>query len=229
MAEFALGSSGLSRYGINLNPVASPVYYIFGNTDSAPYTTTAPLIWLTTDDFVLFTVTGTNMPISTNGVFQFQLPPTISQQPASEAALKGQTAGFTVAATGSGLAYQWQFNNTNISGANSATLWLAGVSMDQAGPYAVVVTNFAGGVTSSMAMLTVSLLPAVTISGNSPGLIQLAGSSVTDLTYVVQSSTNLASPNWTPVWTNNTGLGGAINFQTSTTIGVNKFYRLLFP
>ncbi|MDR3460547.1 MAG: autotransporter-associated beta strand repeat-containing protein [Verrucomicrobiae bacterium] len=229
MTEVVLGSSGTSRYGINLNPATSPVYYIFGNTNTAPYTALAPLVWLTTDDFVLFTVINTNMPISSNGVFQFPFPPTITQPPAGLSVLNGQNASFTVVASGPNLAYQWQFNSLNLPGANSAVLGLTAVTPSQGGDYAVVVTNSLGGVTSSVATLMVSLPPTVTVDGSAPGLIQLNGSSVTDLTYVVQSATNLVSPAWMPVWTNNTGVGGTINFQTSTTNGINQFYRLLFP
>ena len=59
------------------------------------------------------------------------------------------------------LAYQWQFNNTNlvngseISGAQSATLILSDVQVSQAGNYQVIVTNIDGTVTSSTATLTV--------------------------------------------------------------------------
>jgi hypothetical protein len=48
--------------------------------------------------------------------------PAITMQPVSQTITAGQTATFTVAATGSTpLAFQWQRNDVNISGANSST------------------------------------------------------------------------------------------------------------
>ncbi len=74
MNELPLGSTGYSRYGINLNPGASPTYYIFGGTNGGPYLASEPLVWLTTDDYVFFSVAGTNQPINSAGIFQFSSP-----------------------------------------------------------------------------------------------------------------------------------------------------------
>jgi hypothetical protein len=57
----------------------------------------------------------------------------------------------------------------------------------------------------------------------------LNANSVTGLTYVVQTATNLLSPDWVPVLTNNTGSGGGVNFQTNTAGAGLQFYRLVFP
>src|SRR2546421_2558268 len=49
------------------------------------------------------------------------VPPAITTQPASETVSTGQTATFTVAATGTApLSYQWQKNGTAIGGATAA-------------------------------------------------------------------------------------------------------------
>ncbi len=44
------------------------------NTNIGPYPATEPLQWLTTDDYVAFTLNTTNLTISPNGVFQFGTP-----------------------------------------------------------------------------------------------------------------------------------------------------------
>ena len=84
--------------------------------------------------------------------------PTITTQPASASVTVGQTATFTVVATGtSPLTYQWQQNGAAISGATSASYTTpATVSSDNGEKFTVVVTNSAGNVTSAAASLSVT-------------------------------------------------------------------------
>jgi hypothetical protein len=85
----------------------------------------------------------------------------ISLQPSSSTVTAGQTATFSVTATGTApLSYQWRKDGAAISGATSSTLTLASVSAANAGTYTVVVTNSAGSVTSTGAVLVVNELPA---------------------------------------------------------------------
>ena len=53
------------------------------------------------------------------------------------------------------LAYQWQKNGANISGATSATFHISQCALANAGNYRVIVTNGNGSVTSNAAALTV--------------------------------------------------------------------------
>src|SRR5882762_2281734 len=84
--------------------------------------------------------------------------PSITTQPASQTVTAGQTAMFSVAATGTApLTYQWKKNSVVISGANSSSyITPATMSSDSGAQFTVVVGNAAGSVTSSAAMLTVS-------------------------------------------------------------------------
>ena len=83
-------------------------------------------------------------------------PPAITTQPQSQSVLAGQTATFSVAATGTPpLNYQWLFSGTNIAGATTNPFTLANVQLTNAGNYSVVITNIAGSVTSSAVALTV--------------------------------------------------------------------------
>jgi|GEM_PF-1440179 hypothetical protein len=87
-------------------------------------------------------------------------PPVITTQPQSQTVASGNTAIFTVVASGSGpLAYQWSFNGTNLDGPTNASLTLTNVQFNQAGNYAVLVTNAFGSVPSSNAVLTVTATP----------------------------------------------------------------------
>jgi hypothetical protein len=83
--------------------------------------------------------------------------PVITQQPANASVNAGQTAAFTVVATGTApLAYQWTKNGSAIAGATSATYTTpATASGDDGATFVVTVTNAAGTAVSSAATLTV--------------------------------------------------------------------------
>jgi hypothetical protein len=95
--------------------------------------------------------------ISSNAVLLLtNAPPAITTQPQSQSVLAGQTATFSVGATGTPpLNYQWFFSGTNIAGATTNPFTLANVQLTNAGNYSVVITNIAGSVTSSAPSLTV--------------------------------------------------------------------------
>jgi hypothetical protein len=84
--------------------------------------------------------------------------PSITTQPASRTVTVGQTAAFSVAATGTApLAYQWRKNGAAISGATSSSYTTpATKSSDNAAQFTVVVSNSAGSATSKAAVLTVN-------------------------------------------------------------------------
>jgi hypothetical protein len=96
------------------------------------------------------------------------LAPTITTQPANQTVTAGQTATFSVAATGTApLSYQWQKNGANISGATLASYTTpATTTSDSGSTFKVVVTNSAGTATSNAAMLTVNPAPAPAIQVN---------------------------------------------------------------
>ncbi len=87
-----------------------------------------------------------------------QVPPTISQHPQSQSVVVGQTATFTVAATGATpFSYQWQRNTVDIAGANAASYTTPPVTLaDNGAQYRCIVTNAFGNATSNSATLTVT-------------------------------------------------------------------------
>jgi hypothetical protein len=90
------------------------------------------------------------------------LPPSITAQPESQSVPQGSAATFNVVANGTApLSYQWRFDGTNIASATTNSFTRNNVQTNDAGYYSVVVTNVAGVVTSSNAMLTVLVPPVI--------------------------------------------------------------------
>lgn len=94
------------------------------------------------------------------GVHQMycHVPPSISGQPSNQSAVAGQSALFTVAASGSTpLAFQWMDNGVAIPGATQASFLTPAVqSGDSSATFSVKVSNAFGTATSSGATLSVS-------------------------------------------------------------------------
>jgi hypothetical protein len=119
-----------------------------------------------------------------HNVMPFGQAPTITTQPASQAAAVGGTASFSVGAQGTlPLSYQWNFNGTNLAQATNATLTLTNVQFGQAGSYAVLVSNRVGSVLSSNALLTVLGAPVIAAQPVSQSVVQ--GTSVSFVVGVV--------------------------------------------
>ncbi len=89
--------------------------------------------------------------------------PSITTQPTNASVNVGQTATFTVVASGSvPLSYQWQKNDSAIAGATSASYTTPGTAMsDDGSQFKVVVSNSAGSATSNPATLSVSAASVV--------------------------------------------------------------------
>jgi hypothetical protein len=101
---------------------------------------------------------------SSAAVLTVHTAPSITTQPASRTVTAGQTATFSVAATGTApLTYRWLRSGTVISGATSSTYTTAATkTSDNAAQFAVVISNSAGTITSSVAVLTVHTAPSIT-------------------------------------------------------------------
>lgn len=84
--------------------------------------------------------------------------PVITSQPGDGSALTGATVTFSVTATGTGLAYQWRRNGTDVAGATGASYTTPALSsVDSGAQYTVVVSNAGGSTTSSAARVNLLL------------------------------------------------------------------------
>ena len=138
------------------------------------------------------------------------LPPGISSQPKNQQVGIGSNGVFSV--TGNGtlpLNFQWLFNGAVIAGATNFNYNFTVVSTNQAGGYAVIVTNNYGSVTSSIANLTALVtLPGITFMPS--GLTVSAGSNA--LFTVVASGSPPFNYQW---FFNSTPLDGQTNASLS--------------
>jgi hypothetical protein len=178
----------------------------------------------------------TSSPVALSVTGSGFAPVIVTNPPTALALLVGQGTAISVTATGTPpMSFQWRLNGTNLAngggygGVLTNALTLTSVNLTNNGNYTVAITNNAGAITSSVAALNVALPPSVMAGSGTPGTVQFNANTITGLTYVVEMATNLSGPAWIPLETNNTGLSGAITFQTNTASGPNVFYRLWFP
>jgi hypothetical protein len=85
-------------------------------------------------------------------------PPAITTEPSSQSVTVGQTATFSVVATGTApLSYQWTRNGTAIAGATASSYTTAATALaDNDAAFEVTVSNAGGTITSAAATLKVS-------------------------------------------------------------------------
>src|SRR5258706_246008 len=156
-ASFSVSATGTAplSYQWQRNGVA------IGGATSSSYTTPATT---TSDNGAQFAVAVSNTAGSVTSsaatlmVNAAVVPPSITTQPASQTVTAGQTASFSLAATGTApLSYLWQKNGANIAGATSSSYTTpATTTSDSGSTFRVAVSNSAGTVTSGAATLTVN-------------------------------------------------------------------------
>ncbi|MDB6064873.1 MAG: hypothetical protein JWR26_1081 [Pedosphaera sp.] len=90
-------------------------------------------------------------------------PITILTNPADQVVPVGSTAYFSVIASGNPLNYQWLKDGTPIPGANADIYSRTNLTLADAAGYSVIVSNQFGGMTSSVAKLSVGYPPVITL------------------------------------------------------------------
>jgi hypothetical protein len=142
--------------------------------------------------------------------------PTINTQPVSQAAVAGQTASFTVVATGTApLSYQWQKNGANIAGATAASYATPVTTTGDSGStFRVVVSNAAGTVTSGAVTLTVSAAPVAPMITTQPANQTVLAGQMASFT-VVATGTAPLSYQWQK---NGVTIAGAMAASYTTSV-----------
>lgn len=134
------------------------------------------------------------------------IAPSITAQPVSSTVTAGNSASFSVSASGTApLTYQWSKDGSVLTGATSSTYTLGSAQLADAGSYTVVVGNTAGSVASNAATLSVTAAPvAPSISTHPQSTTVTTGNSVQFS--VVAAGTAPLSYQWKK---NGTALSGA--------------------
>jgi alpha-tubulin suppressor-like RCC1 family protein len=89
------------------------------------------------------------------------VPLRITAQPSSQSTFRGSTVSLAVSAVGpEPLAYQWFYNGSALPEATDRLLVLAGIQLEEAGQYAVEVSNALGAVRSAEATVAVGCVAA---------------------------------------------------------------------
>jgi hypothetical protein len=126
--------------------------------------------------------------------------PAITMQPSNMTVTAGQTATFSVVASGTApLTYQWRKNSANIAGATgSGYTTAATTSADNGAKFDVVVSNSPGNITSAQATLTVSSAPVAptittqpvnqTVNAGQTATFSVVASGTAPLTYQWQKN-----------------------------------------
>jgi ASPM-SPD-2-Hydin domain-containing protein/immunoglobulin I-set domain protein/Ig-like domain-containing protein len=171
---------------------------------SSSYTTPATT---TSDNGAQFTVVVGNSAgsVTSNAatltVNPAPVAPSITTQPASQTVTAGQTATFSVSASGTApLSYQWQKNGAAINGATSFSYTTPSeTTSDNGAQFTVVVSNSAGSVTSNAATLTVNAVPPGPLTASAStltfGNVNVGSSSTLSVTFTNSGSSNITISN----------------------------------
>jgi autotransporter-associated beta strand protein len=240
-----LDSWALSRFDIGayVGPVALSNTYVFwqySNTDLAGNPISFPgvqTIGVTNNDPRLLAATN---PVIWFSGWSPQMAPNILGQPISLTVNAGQSASFTVSADGiPDPTYQWLKDSTNLIGQTSPMLSIGTASGLDIGTYYVIVSNVAGSIASSNAVLTVNppttpstiASPSVDNSGNVQFTINGAPGSA-GFGYRVWATTNLSLTPVTSTWTlltNSVFDTGPVIFTDPASGLPQRFYLITVP
>jgi hypothetical protein len=164
-ATFSVTAAGTAPLTYQWNKNGAPI----SGATAASYTTPVTVVG---DNGTQFSVTVSNSVgnvTSSNAVLTVaaaSVAPSITTQPVSQTVTSGQTASFSVTATGTApLTYQWNKNGAAISGATASSYTTAATANGDTGStFTVTVSNSVNSVTSSAATLTVNPIYVISAS-----------------------------------------------------------------
>lgn len=186
--------------------------YVAANAPATTYNTTGTM------RYDMVTISGSPIVSGT--------APVITNQPTGQATAQGASATFSVGADGTApLNYQWRFNLADISGATSSSYTRSNVQPTHVGNYSVIVSNSAGFTTSTNAPLSL-IIPQPVLTTLTPGILQWQG--LSNLTYTVQTSTNLTQTNW-PTLGTATAPTTTLFFTNTPATNTERYYRVVYP
>ena len=144
----------------------------------------------------------------------------IVTQPQGQSVAPGSNLTLSVFASGAPpLAYQWQFDGTDIAAATNSSLSLTNAQLSDAGNYAVIVTNAYASVTSLVAALN------VLVEGNSIIDVAFTSASVTGKTGL--AATGLTSNDFWNTYVTNSGVLADLEYVDGAPSGAGMTVQML--
>lgn len=214
----ALGNPVSFQVVASGTPLPSYQWYHDGIAIPGATSSTFTIASVAQQDAGAYTVVATNSAgfvTSPTALLTISVPPTITTGPVSLTVTAGNPVSLTVSASGSApLFYQWSKNGSSIPGATASTFTLGFANVSDSGTYTVRVTNSAGSVISSPAVLTVTPASFAPVIQSQPQSAKVAaGGSVT----FSVGATGLPTPDYQ--WSRN---GTALSGATSASLVLNN-------
>ena len=231
--QFALAGSDIT-FQVAASGMPAPAYqWYFNGTNLSSATTTALTITNVQmakqgGYFAIITnVAGSATSAVAN--LTVAVAPAISTQPSNQTVLAGMPVNLQINGSGApSPAYQWFFNGTNLAGATNSSLVLASAQPAQSGAYSVVLTNVAGSITSSNALVIVTVpMPAASVAPAGSNFTVSLPSALTGVTYTLLYKDSVTATNWTSILPSQSGTGGIINLLDTHPNPNGRFYRVL--
>ncbi|HMT74197.1 MAG TPA: zinc-dependent metalloprotease family protein [Chitinophagaceae bacterium] len=229
-ATFSVVATGTYQWQVN---TGSGFTNISGAT-SASYTTAAVTTGMNGYQYQCIVSGQCGSTTTSSATLTVNTVPAVTTSPVSQSVCAGSAVTFSVAATGSGLTYQWQLNSgsgfADIAGANASSYNLATTTVGQNGyQYRCVVSGTCTPpATSNAATLNVSSTVTVATNPSNSTVCELTNTSFTvaasgtGLTYQWQVSTD-GGTNYTNL--SATAVYGGINASTLTLTAVPYTYN----
>ena len=177
-----------SKYG-DANIPLEPLYIQDNSADGANTSggdyhlqSSSPAIGLETEVLLPCDLEGNTRYVNgAPGAYEYIVPgPSITNHPQNDSAIEGQTAQFTVSATGTGtLSYQWYKNSTPVAGETSDAFSFTVSSADNNAQIYCAVTDSNGTTNSNVATLTVETALAVTTHPQNASIVDGQNASFT--------------------------------------------------
>ena len=155
-ASFSVSATGTSPFSYQWKKNGIDISGANTSTYTTPVTSNADndAVFMVTVSNSAGTVTSNQAKLTITAT---AMAPSITSQPTAQTVNEGQTASFSVSASGTSRSYQWKKNGAEIPGATSSTYTTPATSIaDNDAVFVVVVSNSEGSVTSSEARLTVT-------------------------------------------------------------------------
>jgi len=222
-AEFAVVASNATGYQWEVFPA------IFGPWTTIPEATASTLtlnpvsVSMYNNQYRCVVTGGAGQSLTSfAGILYVYSNVAITTNPSGANKIAGESVTFNASASGSVQSYQWQFNNANISGANSPSYTIGSMQLSNIGEYSCIVTGACNTASTSAASLGVAV-PAYPngwykqTSGSSQNLTSV--SSISDLkawALTVDNDhllkTTDGGATWTDIYTGHLGYWKSIYF-----------------